>query len=63
VKDKLHLLILCPKTSKPIDTGFRFAEPEWEYAVFEKERIHCPHCGETHVWSKPDAYLAGPTFH
>ena len=63
VKEKLHLLILCPSTSKPVDTGFRFDETDFEHVLFSNERLRCPHCAETHVWSKQESYLAGPTFH
>lgn len=53
------LMIRCPKTGKPVPTGFgmdkqSFASPS---VVLENNSVTCPHCGGTHVWSKKDGWV------
>jgi hypothetical protein len=54
-----QLMITCPVTGKPLSTGFAmdrktFEDPSNE---FEDNTIGpCPHCGQSHTWSKKDAF-------
>jgi hypothetical protein len=55
------VMIRCPRTGQPVST-----EIETEPAVFSRlpevsARLHCPVCGEDHIWSASDAWLAEPT--
>ncbi len=52
--------IRCPRTGRPISTGI-----ETEPAVFDrlpvvKALLRCPVCGEEHVWTAKEAWLAEP---
>ena len=53
------VMILCPTTGRAVSTAI-----EVESSVFRKlpnvaARMHCPACGEEHVWSTDSAWLAG----
>ena len=55
------VMIRCPRTGQPVST-----EIETEPAVFSRlpevrARLSCPLCGEDHVWSASEAWLADPT--
>lgn len=55
-----QLLINCPKTGKPLGTGIAMDAESLATSVLENNTCGpCPHCGEDHVWSKPDAWLMG----
>ena len=52
------VMILCPTTGQAVST-----EIETEPSVFStlpqiESRIVCPACGEDHVWTRRDAWLA-----
>jgi hypothetical protein len=53
------VLITCPKTGRPVPTGLMMSEE-----VFARESnfanvptVECRECGETHAWTKKEAYL------
>ena len=53
------VMIRCPATGRPVSTGV-----ETEPVVFRglpkvAGRMHCPACGQEHVWSVGTAWLAG----
>jgi len=53
------VMIMCPKTARAVSTAI-----EVESSVFRKlpkvaARMHCPACGEEHVWSTDSAWLLG----
>ena len=53
------VMIRCPNTSRAVSTGI-----ETEPSVFRKlpniaARMHCPACGQEHVWRTSEAWLAG----
>jgi len=55
------LMIKCPSTGKHVPTGnfmdaAAFQDPT---NVFFRDYVHCPHCGQTHIWDKADAWLFG----
>jgi predicted RNA-binding Zn-ribbon protein involved in translation (DUF1610 family) len=53
------VMIRCPNTGEPVSTAI-----ETEPTVFRKlpkisARMHCPACGQEHVWSTSSAWLSG----
>jgi len=53
------VMIRCPNTGRAASTAI-----EVEPSVFRKlpkvaSRMHCPACGQEHVWSTSSAWLAG----
>ena len=52
------VMIRCPVTGKPVRTGMSLSRESLELSELEDNRVGpCPHCGQTHVWDKEDAYL------
>jgi hypothetical protein len=51
------LIIACPRTNKPVDTGLSMPIEMFEAFDMPDNEVECPHCGETHVWSKEDAII------
>jgi hypothetical protein len=51
------LIIACPRTKKRVDTGVSMPIETFEASVLSGNELVCPHCGETHVWSKEDAVV------
>jgi len=54
-----ELLITCPKTNKPVETGIAMSKGPLADDAFQNNTLTCPHCGEEHVWSSKDTYFAG----
>ena len=53
-----RVVIKCPMTSKEVPTGISVANPEmFESMTLTTNSVSCPHCGQTHTWSKEDAFL------
>jgi hypothetical protein len=55
------VMIRCPRTGHAVSTAI-----ETEPAVFSRlpcvaARMHCPVCGEEHVWTAREAWLEEPT--
>ena len=53
------IMIRCPNTGRAVSTAI-----ETETSVFRKlpkvsSKMHCPACGEDHVWSISSAWLLG----
>jgi len=53
------VMVRCPNTGQAVSTGI-----EVEPSVFRKlpkvaARMHCPACGQDHVWLTSSAWLAG----
>jgi hypothetical protein len=47
----------CPNTGRDISTGVEI-EPECFADLPDViTRVHCPHCGERHNWSKYNVFL------
>ena len=51
------IMITCPKTQKPVDTGLALDNRSFESATFTNNSVNCPHCREKHPWNKADARL------
>jgi hypothetical protein len=51
------IVIKCPTTGKEINTGVGMDKRAFKIAVLDSNSIKCPHCSQTHVWSKKDAIL------
>jgi hypothetical protein len=53
-------MIRCPKTDDPVDTGVVMGKEAFESGSTPLINItlgKCPACGESHAWSKYDAFL------
>jgi hypothetical protein len=55
------VMIRCPRTNLAVST-----EIDTEASVFERlpaveSRLQCPHCGDEHVWTARNAWLAEPS--
>ena len=55
------ILITCPATGKPVDTGIYLDTLSFENpaTIMEQNIVVCPHCGQQHTWDKKDAYPEG----
>jgi 4-hydroxy-3-methylbut-2-en-1-yl diphosphate synthase IspG/GcpE len=51
------IMIRCPVTKKPVFTEIEIAGESFKTSTFEGNVVKCPHCGQTHVWAKKDAFL------
>jgi hypothetical protein len=51
------ILVNCPSTGKPIDTGIALSKELFETATLQGNTVQCPHCRQVHTWDKKDAYL------
>ena len=55
------VMIRCPRTGRAVST-----EIETEPSVLSRlpevaSRMHCPLCGEEHVWTASEAWIEEPT--
>ena len=53
-----RLLIRCPSTAKLTPSGQTIREDLWAKAKVKNNKLNCPHCGQSHTWSKKDVVLA-----
>ena len=51
------IMVKCPKTGKDIATGIAMDKKAFESSEMSNNNIACPHCGETHVWNKAQAWV------
>lgn len=59
-----QLMITCPRMKRPVPTNRTLSAEAFAAAALDGEGnsvAPCPHCGDTHTWTKADAYLAGDT--
>lgn len=54
-----RVMILCPKTGRPVPTGLAASPVAFGIGTFGSERLLCQACGEYHAWTKADAFLEG----
>ena len=47
----------CPNTGREISTGIEIDTDSFAAMPDVITRVHCPHCGERHNWSKYNAFL------
>ena len=52
-----RVMITCPQTGKHVYTGLNFDWMTFESIGPEQADARCPLCGETHEWSKDEAFL------
>ena len=55
-----EILIRCPVTGKDVPTGIALSADAFQQAEINTYPVACPHCGQKHPWSKPDAFLRVP---
>ena len=51
-----RVLIRCPSTAMPVPTGLEMG-PEAFAAELGDRLVSCPHCRQTHLWTKAMAWL------
>ena len=56
-KGVLLVFITCPVTGRPINTGVSMDRKEFEAPAQAAHETGCPHCGQTHAWTKENARL------
>jgi hypothetical protein len=54
-----QVMIECVNTGKPLSTGIEMDKDSFENAGLSENWVDCPHCGDSHNWSKSDAWLEG----
>jgi transposase-like protein len=47
----------CPNTGRAVSTGIETDAESFAAMPDVLTRVHCPHCGEQHNWSKYNAVL------
>ncbi len=53
-----RVLIKCPVTGHGVFTGIEMDEASFESSTLPDETLRlCAACGQSHPWSKEDAYL------
>lgn len=53
------VMITCPKTGRAVSTAIEVESTVFRQLPKLAARMHCPACGEEHVWSTGSAWLAG----
>jgi hypothetical protein len=57
--DTVPVMIRCPITGDPIETGLVADPKTWDSRPIGLNRVSCPACKQSHAWSKKDAFLEG----
>jgi hypothetical protein len=53
------IIIACPVTGRPVNTGISMPKVAFDNSSLENNSVGpCPHCGQTHVWSKKNAVVS-----
>lgn len=52
------VMIRCPSTGKAVPTGLSMGEAAFKTATLEGNSTQCAACGQMHVWSKAQAWVA-----
>jgi hypothetical protein len=52
------LILTCPVTGQEFSTGIETDEQSLDLIPDTVAQAFCPHCGNHHAWSKPDARLS-----
>jgi hypothetical protein len=50
-------MLRCPVTGRAMPTGVEADPATYESLGLENNSTVCPHCGETHLWSKKNVYF------
>ena len=51
------IMIKCPTTGKAVPTGMSMDAASFAGSTFSDNSVGCRECGQTHTWSKGDAFL------
>jgi hypothetical protein len=54
-----QLMILCPKTGRAIPTGIAMDPASFASCGMQDNASSCPHCGQSHPWSKEHVFWKG----
>jgi hypothetical protein len=52
------LMIGCPATGRPVSTAIEIEASVLRQLPNLRARMHCPVCGQDHVWMTAEAWLA-----
>lgn len=52
------VMIRCPRTARAVSTEIDTEPPDFQRLPEVQARLRCPACGEVHVWTRRDAWLA-----
>lgn len=52
-----NVVISCPNTGKTVKTGIVRSKESLAAATMTGNAVSCPHCGQSHTWSKHDVRL------
>ena len=55
------VMIRCPRTDRAVSTEIETERPDFERLPEVQARLQCPICGEVHVWTRSNAWLAEAT--
>ena len=55
------VMIRCPRTGCAVSTEIETEPSDFSRLPEVAGRMRCPLCGEEHVWTARDAWLAEPT--
>ena len=59
-----QLMFTCSRKQRPVPTNLTMTAEAFAATDLDGESNSvgpCPYCGETHTWTKADAYFAGDT--
>jgi predicted RNA-binding Zn-ribbon protein involved in translation (DUF1610 family) len=56
-----HVIIRCPATGREVPTGITTDIATFSGLPKHTSKLECPVCGEVHVWSRKDVFLAYST--
>ena len=51
--------IKCPTTGELVSTGMTMEPVSFYRSILTGNSVKCPHCGETHIWTKAEAVIDG----
>ena len=52
------VMIRCPKTGRSVSTEIETEVSDFERLPYVEAELHCPHCGQSHTWTRREAWLA-----
>jgi len=51
------VMIRCPKTGRSVSTEIETEVSDFERLPYVEAELHCPHCGQSHTWTRREAWL------
>ena len=52
------VMIRCPKTGRSVSTEIETEVSDFERLPYVQAELHCPLCGQSHMWTRREAWLA-----